>query len=198
EIPQHSLPVIPDSTTSLALSGSYVSNKMINKLIQVHDKIFCCIAGSLADAQAVTKMAKFQLSFHSIQMEAPPLVKAAASVLKELCYNNREELQAGFITAGWDRKRGPQVYTVSMGGMLISQPFTIGGSGSTFIYGYADAKFKPDMSREECLQFTTNALTLAIGRDNVSGGVVHMVVITEDGVEHVVVPGDKLPKFHDE
>lgn len=45
----------------------------------------------------------------SIQMESPPLVKAAASVLKELCYNNKEELQAGFITAGWDRKKGPQV-----------------------------------------------------------------------------------------
>ena len=36
-----------------------------------------------------------------------------------------------------------------------------------------------------------------MGRDNVSGGVAHLVVITEAGVEHVVVPGDKLPKFHD-
>ncbi|XP_023255438.1 proteasome subunit beta type-6-B like protein-like [Seriola lalandi dorsalis] len=82
--------------------------------------------------------------------------------------------------------------------MLISQPVTIGGSGSTYIYGYVDAKYKPNMSREECLQFATNALALAMGRDNVSGGVAHLVVITETGVEHVVVPGDKLPKFHDE
>ncbi|KAF4075234.1 hypothetical protein AMELA_G00232070 [Ameiurus melas] len=66
-----------------------------------------------------------------------------------------------------------------MGGMLISQPFTIGGSGSTYIYGYMDAKYKPDMSREECIQFVKNALALAIGRDNVSGGVAHLVVITE-------------------
>lgn len=42
------------------------------------------------------------------------------------------------------------------------------------------------------------ALALAMGRDNVSGGVVHLVVITEAGAEHIVVPGDKLPKFHDE
>lgn len=42
------------------------------------------------------------------------------------------------------------------------------------------------------------ALALAMGRDNVSGGVAHLVVITELGAEHVVVPGDKLPKFHDE
>lgn len=42
------------------------------------------------------------------------------------------------------------------------------------------------------------ALALAMGRDNVSGGVAHLVVITETGVEHVVVPGNKLPKFHNE
>ena len=37
-----------------------------------------------------------------------------------------------------------------------------------------------------------------MGRDNVSGGVAHLVVITEEGAEHVVIPGNKLPKFHDE
>lgn len=42
-------------------------------------------------------------------METPPLVISAASVLKDLCYKNKDELQAGFITAGWDRKKGPQV-----------------------------------------------------------------------------------------
>uniref|UniRef100_A0AAQ4P401 proteasome endopeptidase complex n=1 Tax=Gasterosteus aculeatus aculeatus TaxID=481459 RepID=A0AAQ4P401_GASAC len=182
----------------LSLFREYVSSKTINKVVQVHDQIFCCMAGSLADAQAVTKAAKFHLSFHSVQMETPPLVIAAASVLQELCYNNKEELQAGFITAGWDRKKGPQVYVVPLGGMLVGQPVTIGGSGSTYIYGYVDAKYKPNMSREECLQFATNALALAMGRDNVSGGVAHLVVITETGVEHVVVPGNKLPKFHNE
>lgn len=41
------------------------------------------------------------------------------------------------------------------------------------------------------------ALALAMGRDNVSGGVAHLAVISEKGVEHVVIPGDKLPKFND-
>lgn len=65
-------------------------------------------------------------SHPSIQMGSPPLVKAAATVLKELCYHNREDLQAGFITAGWDKKKGPQVcywftvYTQMMTGTLKS------------------------------------------------------------------------------
>lgn len=54
-----------------------------------------------------------------------------------------------------------QVYVVALGGMLVRQPVTIGGSGSTFIYGYVDAKYKPNMSREECLQFATNGAGLS-------------------------------------
>uniref|UniRef100_A0A8C5EXL0 proteasome endopeptidase complex n=1 Tax=Gouania willdenowi TaxID=441366 RepID=A0A8C5EXL0_GOUWI len=189
--------VVIGSDSRASIGGEYVSSKTINKVIQVHDRIFCCMSGSLADAQAVTKAAKFQLSFHRF-MERPPLVIAAATIMKELCYKNKEDLQAGFITAGWDHRHGPQVYVVSLGGMLVSQPVTIGGSGSTYIYGYVDAKYKPNMSREECLQFATNALALAMGRDNVSGGVAHLAVISETGVEHVVVPGNKLPRFNHE
>lgn len=48
----------------VSLLREYVSSKTINKVVQVHDRIFCCMSGSLADAQAVTKAAKFQLSFH--------------------------------------------------------------------------------------------------------------------------------------
>lgn len=190
--------VVIGSDSRASIGGEYVSSKTINKVIQVHDRIYCCMAGSLADAQAVLKEAKFHLSFHSVQMEGSLRVIAAASVLKDLCYKNKDDLQAGFLTAGWDNKKGPQIYVASLGGMLISQTVTIGGSGSTYIYGYVDAKYRPNMNREECLQFATNALALAMGRDNVSGGVAHLVVITEKGAEHVVVPGDKLPKFHDE
>ncbi|XP_059900011.1 proteasome 20S subunit beta 12 [Gadus macrocephalus] len=190
--------VIIGSDSRATMGGEVVSSKTINKLVQVHQRIFCCMAGSLADAQAVLKTASFQLNLHSVQMEAPPRVIAAASLLRKLCYHNKDELQAGFITAGWDPQKGPQVYVVSLGGMLISQPFTIAGSGSTYIYGYTDAKYRPHMTREEGLQFVTNALALAMGRDNVSGGVAHLVVITEEGAEHVVIPGNKLPKFHDE
>jgi len=43
-------------------------------------------------------------------MDEPPLVMAAASIMQELCYQHKEELSAGFITAGWDKKKGAQVH----------------------------------------------------------------------------------------
>lgn len=38
------------------------------------------------------------------------------------------------------------------------------------------------------------ALALAMSRDGSSGGCIRMVVIKQDGVRRVFIPGDKLPR----
>jgi 20S proteasome subunit beta 1 len=45
----------------------------------------------------------------SVEIDDEPLVKTAASIFKEFCYNNREQLSAGIICAGWDKRKGGQV-----------------------------------------------------------------------------------------
>jgi 20S proteasome subunit beta 1 len=49
---------------------------------------------------------------------------------------------------GWDPYEGGQVYSVNLGGACLKRDFTMGGSGSGFIYGYCDANYKPGMSFE--------------------------------------------------
>ncbi|KAF6096424.1 proteasome 20S subunit beta 6 [Phyllostomus discolor] len=88
-----------------------------------------------------------------------------------------------------------QVYSVPMGGMMVRQSFAIGGSGSSYIYGYVDATYREGMAKEECLQFTANALSLAMERDGSSGGVIRLASIEESGVERQVLLGDQIPKF---
>ena len=46
-----------------------------------------------------------------------------------------------------------QVFSIPIGGMLVRQPFTIGGSGSTYLYGHCDYSFKKNMSKEDCVKF---------------------------------------------
>lgn len=53
-----------------------------------------------------------------------------------------------------------QVYSVPMGGMMVRQSFAIGGSGSSYIYGYVDATYREGMTKDECLQFTANGENL--------------------------------------
>uniref|UniRef100_A0A8C9U3K3 Proteasome subunit beta n=1 Tax=Scleropages formosus TaxID=113540 RepID=A0A8C9U3K3_SCLFO len=178
-----------DSRTT---TGAYIANRVTDKLTPIHDRIFCCRSGSAADTQAIADAVTYQLGFHSIELDEPPLVRTAANLFKEMCYRYREELMAGIIVAGWDKRRGGQVYTVPMGGMLVRQPVSVGGSGSSYVYGFVDSNYRSGMSKEECGH---RSLTLAMERDGSSGGVARLAVITEEGLERRVILGNELPKF---
>ena len=43
----------------------------------------------------------------------PPSVKVGANIFRELCYNYRDQLTAGIICAGWDKREGGQVTSKS-------------------------------------------------------------------------------------
>uniref|UniRef100_G1SGW4 Proteasome subunit beta n=2 Tax=Oryctolagus cuniculus TaxID=9986 RepID=G1SGW4_RABIT len=178
-------------------AGQAVVNRVFDKLSPLHQRIYCALSGSAADAQAIADMAAYQLELHGLELEEPPLVLAAANVVRNITYKYREDLSAHLMVAGWDQREGGQVYG-TLEGMLIRQPFAIGGSGSTYIYGYVDAAYKPGMSPEECRRFTTDAIALAMSRDGSSGGVIYLVTITAAGVDHRVILGNELPKFYDE
>uniref|UniRef100_A0A8P4G2U1 Proteasome subunit beta n=1 Tax=Dicentrarchus labrax TaxID=13489 RepID=A0A8P4G2U1_DICLA len=140
-----------DSRTT---TGAYIANRVTDKLTPIHDRIFCCRSGSAADTQAIADVVTYQLGFHSIELDEPPLVETAANLFKASCYRYREELTAGILVAGWDRRKGGQVYCVPIGGMLVRQPVSVGGSGSSYIYGFMDSNYKPGLSKDQCLELT--------------------------------------------
>lgn len=112
---------------------------------------------------------------------------------------------AGIIVAGYDDKLGGQVYSVPLGGMMVRQEHTIGGSGSGFIYGLVKELYKPKMQKQECIDFVKKCKATAIvcqfekfhsisnnpfsgvfqamAHDGSSGGVCRIAVITKEGVE---------------
>lgn len=96
---------------------------------------------------------------------------------------------AGMIIAGYDKRHGGSVYSIPLGGSLHKQSYAIGGSGSTYIYGYCDANWKDNMSEAEGIKFVKGALGEAIKWDGSSGGVIRMVVLTNRGHErHLYLP----------
>ncbi|KAJ8871189.1 hypothetical protein PR048_027495 [Dryococelus australis] len=183
-----------DSRTT---TGAYIANRVTDKLTKVTDKIYCCRSGSAADTQAIADIVSYHLDFYENETGEPPRVEMAANVFRELCYNYRDSLTAGIIVAGWDKRKGGQVYTVPIGGMCVRQSISIGGSGSTYVYGFVDANYKVGMKKEECLSFVTNTLALAMSRDGSSGGVVRLGCITEAGVDRHVITGGDLPRFYE-
>jgi len=179
-----------DSRTSM---GTWVANRVTDKLTPVTDKIFCCRSGSAADTQAVTDVVKYKLAFFEVEMGRPATVKDAAMAFKEIAYEYRDSLMAGLIVAGHDDVEGGSVYCVPIGGMCVRQPMTIGGSGSTYLYGMMDDQYKPKMTQKACEQLVLKAVTQAIRRDGSSGGCARLAIITKDGVQRKLWLNNQLP-----
>jgi len=179
-----------DSRTS---TGDYVANRASRKISKVHDKIFVCRSGSAADTQALTGFVQNYLTQHSVELGEEPTVNTCASLFRMMAYNNKDRLMAGLIIAGVDEKRGGQVYSIPLGGTLTRQACSVGGSGSMYISGLIDDKWKPGMTKAEGLQFVQNCIAHAMALDGSSGGVIRTLVVTKDGLEEDCIPGNKLP-----
>jgi len=179
-----------DSRTT---TGSYIANRASQKIDKLTDTIYVCRSGSAADTQAISAIVKYYIDGHRIELGREPLVHTAASLFQELCYTNKDRLMAGMIIGGYDSVNGGQVYALPLGGSLVKQPYALGGSGSTYMYGWIDAEYKPGMNRTECEEFVKKGVAHAMARDGSSGGVIRLVTIDKDGVKAHFVPGDKLP-----
>lgn len=177
-----------DSRTTM---GAYVANRVTDKLTLVHDKIWCCRSGSAADTQAVADIVQYHLDVYSSQY-GEPSTRTAASIFQQLCYENKDNLSAGIIVAGYDQKNKGQVYSIPIGGSLHRQNYAIAGSGSTFIYGYCAKNFKENMTKDQTVDFIKHSLSQAIKWDGSSGGVIRMVILTKDGVERLVFYPDEF------
>lgn len=69
---------------------------------------------------------------------------------------------------------------------MIRQSCTIGGSGSSFIYGFVRENYKEKMQKEDCVEFVKKAVFHAMFHDGSSGGVCRIGIITKEGIERRV------------
>jgi len=179
-----------DSRTS---TGAYIANRVTNKVTSIDDRIYVCRSGSAADTQAISDYVTYFMAGHKMELGKAPKVQTAANVFRELCYNNKASLMAGILVAGWDPVKGGQVYSIPVGGAILERPYAIGGSGSTYIYGFCDAYYREGMNAAQTEDFVRKALAHAMARDGSSGGCIRTVKIDESGATRSFVPGDKVP-----
>lgn len=179
-----------DSRTS---TGQYIANRVSSKVTELTDRIFVARSGSAADTQALADYVRRWTTEHALDKGAPPSVQVVSKLFRSIAYANKDSLSAGLIIGGWDAEQGGSVYEVPLGGSCVRQPFSIGGSGSTYIYGLVDATYKAGMSKSEALAFVRGSISHAMARDGSSGGVIRTVTIDATGAVQEYVPGDKLP-----
>jgi 20S proteasome subunit beta 1 len=72
-------------------------------------------------------MVHYHSQMYASAHSSPPPVHTVASLFQTVCYDNKDQLSAGIIVAGWDDQEGGQVYNVPLGGGMFRQPWSIGG-----------------------------------------------------------------------
>merc|ERR1712087_452100 len=171
-----------DSRSSVG--SKYVANRLTDKLQPLTDNIFILRSGSSAHTQNVGDYVRHYLINLSQELDEPPRVRTAAQLIQSICYSNKNWMSASIIIAGWDKYEGGQIYACPLGATLAKKvPYALGGSGSSYIYGFIDAHFKSNaMEHDDARMFVRRAISHAIFRDGSSGGVVRTISITKNGL----------------
>ena len=178
-----------DSRTS---SGIYVANRVADKIWPISKNIFALKSGSAADTQFLLQTTKNYISQFAVDYDDKPPVKVAARILQQYQYEYKDYLSANIILCGVDNLEGPCIYSVGLGGTTLKQNIAMSGSGSTYVFGYIDNNYKPNMTKQEAKDFLRNAVALAMYRDNYSGGTIRMLDITKDSVTRDYIPFDQI------
>lgn len=173
--------------------GSYVERGITDKLTKITDNIYCCRSGSAADTELIARHVTREIKLLSIKEECVPSVHKTAHIMKNIIYNNKNNLMAAIIVAGYDDE--PRIYKINVCGTITEENIAIGGSGSGFIYGFCDINYREGMTLEEGLEFAKKSVKLAIKRDCYSGGVIRLAVIESDKVTRHVVLGNNVLKI---
>lgn len=81
--------------------------------------MYLCRSGSASDTQAIAGYVQYYIAQHQAEKNGPVDVLTAANLAMQLSYNNKNNLQAGLIIAGWDEHKGGSVYAIPLGGTLL-------------------------------------------------------------------------------
>ena len=164
-------------------SGSYIANRSNDKLWPLAKNIVAAKCGGAADTQFILTQVAKNLSFFQMEYQGVIPVKVAAHLIKQWTYRYKDYFSAGIIIGGVDED-GPQVYNISSGS-VIRQPVITAGSGSGFITGFIDVNYNNTFNKQTAIDFAKTSVSLAINRDNSSGGGVRIIDITNEGYNRI-------------
>ena len=174
-----------------ATAGTFVADKKSEKIYKITDNLVITTAGTVSDAQLLTKLIRAELKLKEVRTDRGSTAKEAANLLASLIYGNirKYSLIPGitqFLLAGTD-KEGFHLYDLFVDGSVMEcDDYVSSGSGSTVVYGVLEAMYKKDMTIKEGMELCVKCLNVAMQRDIASGNGMLIYTISKDGIKKVL------------
>ena len=174
-----------------ATAGTFVADKKSEKIYKISDNLVITTAGTVSDAQLLTKLIRAELKLKEVRTDRGATAKEAANLLASLIYGNirKYSLIPGitqFLLAGVD-KEGFHLYDLFVDGSVMEcDDYVSSGSGSVIVYGVLEAMYRKDMALKEGVDLCVKCLNVAIQRDIASGNGIVVYTIGKEGIRKVV------------
>lgn len=173
-----------------ATAGYMIANKKTKKIQQIADTMVITMAGTVSDAQLLTKLIKAELQLKKIRTGRENTVKEAANLLANMVYWNIRRMSmipgiAHFILGGSDES-GNYIYDIYPDGSLSQiDDYISSGSGSVMAFGVLETLYSKNLTVADGVDLAIKALNAAMQRDIASGNGAMVVTVTKDGVKTV-------------
>ena len=174
-----------------------IGHKKVDKIYKITPNIAITIAGTVSDAQLITKLIRAELNLRIIRLEKEPSIKEVANLLGTIVYQNIRKFSpilgiTGFLLGGKDNT-GFYLYDVGPdGSVLPHDDYITDGSGMVYAFGVLDTLYKKDMSIAEGIKLGVKAINAAMQRDTATGEGVDVITITKEGVKKVLTKRVKI------
>lgn len=165
-----------------ATMGNFIASRRAKKIYQISDRVGLTTAGSVGDAQFLTRLMKVETYLYNIRKEQAPTVKSIATMVSNLLNSTRYFPYLVQLIIGGVDDNGPTVFSLDpIGGAIEEKDVVATGSGSMTAYGVLEDRFSPDLTVDQGVELVIRAVTSAMKRDSASGDGIDVVKITKDG-----------------
>ena len=169
------------ATEHRATAGTLIAHKKTQKLFKIDSNLGLTVAGLVGDAQLLARYITAEAELYRLKRNEPMSVKAASTLMANiLSGRSYYPYWVQLVIAGVDRSGG-HVYSLDAAGGSIEDEYVSTGSGSPFVYGVLEDKFKSGLSTFEGADLLIRAITAAMSRDSASGNGIEVTIIDNKG-----------------
>jgi proteasome beta subunit len=168
-------------TERRATVGHMIANKMTVKLFRVDHHLGMSLAGSLGDAQAVTRLVQAEAALYRARAGRPIPVEAATTFTSNLLSASRFYPYFGWFILGGVDSTGPRLFSLEAAGGSLEERYVSIGSGSPFALGVLENSWKAGTNVTEGIDLAIRGLTVAMQRDSASGDGYAVANVTDRG-----------------
>ena len=171
-----------------ATMGHFIANKSVQKLFKIGDNLALTTAGLVGHAQSLSRTLTAEVALFELRRQQSMTVKGAATLTANILSGRPHWVQLLIVGVDAD---GGHVYSIDYAGGSIPDVYCATGSGSPYMYGVLEDKFKEGRTRNEAVEVAARALLASAQRDAASGNGMDLCVITpKDGFQ--LVSDDEL------